>query len=98
MIDAIAVSATADLLVWVTTAGVGATLAVVIASYRTIKRTERAVFGEQAVGKDDGVLGAVREHERRISANERALLREQYERGERPEAPADSRQGAGHGD
>ena len=76
MLEAIATSTIADLLVWATAGMVATTMGLVAASYRTINRTERAVFGEG--DHDEGVVEQLDEHERRIDAHEHLLVSEGY--------------------
>jgi len=77
MLEAIATSTIADLLVWAIAGMVATTMGLVAASYRKINRTERAVFGEG--NHDEGVVEQLDEHERRIDAHEHLLLSEGYD-------------------
>jgi len=77
MLEAIATSTIADLLVWAIAGMVATTMGLVAASYRKINRTERAVFGEGT--HDEGVVEQLDEHERRIDAHEHLLLSEGYD-------------------
>jgi len=77
MLEAIATSTIADLLVWAIAGMVATKMGLVAASYRKINRTERAVFGEG--NHDEGVVEQLDEHERRIDAHEHLLLSEGYD-------------------
>lgn len=70
MIDAV----TTQVLVTVAAAAATTSAAAAIATLRAIYRTRRAVFGEEAVDHDNGLVGAVTEHEERLDEHEAVLI------------------------
>jgi len=78
VIEAIATSATADLLVWVTTATAAMTFTAVLYLVRVTLQNRRILRGEATVESDGGVVGMVNDHERQIEAHDRMLARLGY--------------------
>jgi len=66
MIDAIATSATADLLVYLIAGTTSATAAFVVSTFRRVKQLDRILLGEDEVEADRGVVGKVRELDERV--------------------------------
>ena len=66
MLDAIATSATADLLVWIITGAVGTTLVLVASTFRKVRTMDRLLLGEDAVDSDRGLVGRVRQLDERV--------------------------------
>jgi len=66
VLDAIATSATADLLVWIITGAVGTTLVLVASTFRKVRTMDRLLLGEDAVDSDRGLVGRVRQLDERV--------------------------------
>lgn len=85
MLDAVWIQALAIL----TAATATTSAAAAVATLRAVYRTRRAVFGEAAVDHDNGLVGAVVEHEERLDDHEAVLISMgEYpitDGGERPE-------------
>jgi hypothetical protein len=70
MIEAIATSATADILVWVITSISGAIFVTQFFLLRATLQNKRLLTGEDAVDSDGGVIAKVRKHETRLDKHD----------------------------
>lgn len=80
MIDAIAESAIADMLVWVSTGMAAATLSLVVFLVRVTLQNKRVIQGEDSIDSDNGLVGMVEDHEQRIEAHDRMLAKRGFSR------------------
>jgi hypothetical protein len=69
---------TAEVLAAVTAAAAVGTFGTALGILRSVRRTERAVFGSEHVDHDDGVVGLVEEHDDRLDRHETVLYGEGY--------------------
>lgn len=74
MLEAVGVEVAATVTAAASLGTTGAALGIL----RSVRRTERAVFGPDTVDHDDGLLGAVRDHEQRLDDHEAILVSEGY--------------------
>lgn len=66
MLDGIATSFTADILVWAVVGIASTTLALVASTFRKVRTMDRLLLGEEAVDSDRGLVGKVRELDERV--------------------------------
>lgn len=75
MIEGIAISSTADILVWVITGTAGSTLALQLYLIRATKQNQRLLTGEDGVESDNGLIEQSAEHEQRLDSHEQRINR-----------------------
>jgi len=66
VLEGVATSFTADVLVWVVVGIASTTLALVASTFRKVRTMDRLLLGEEAVDSDNGLVGRVREHDKRL--------------------------------
>jgi hypothetical protein len=66
VLEGVATSFTADVLVWLVVGIASTTLALVASTFRKVRTMDRLLLGEDSVDSDNGLVGRVREHDERL--------------------------------
>jgi len=75
VLEGVATSFTADVLVWLVVGIASTTLALVASTFRKVRTMDRLLLGEDSVDSDNGLVGRVREHDERLERLEDRSVR-----------------------